>query len=91
MACPEHIEIVKRGARAIQEWRTKNRHKRLELGHASLGGASLAHANLRDANLGDADLGSADLRGVNLSWANLKGADLGCAASRFGWPELSRF
>ncbi len=91
MANPEHVEIVKRGADAIQEWREQNPGVPLNLNEAELrktnligadlveahlARASLAAANLSAADLDGADLRGADLHGANLSGANLSGADL---------------
>jgi len=89
MANSEHVEIVKRGADAIQEWREENPDAPLNLSEADLREAnlrganlfeaSLAGANLSRADLSAADLDGADLRGANLHGANLHGANLGGA------------
>jgi len=91
MANPEHVEIVKRGADAIQEWREQNPDVPLNLNEAELRKTNLIGANLVEANLAraslrgsnlsaadldGADLRGADLRGANLSGANVSGADL---------------
>ena len=91
MANEEHVEIVRRGTEAIDEWRRANPSERLNLTAANLTAANLTAANLtaanltyanlrdadlRDADLTDADLTGADLHGANLAYANLHGADL---------------
>ena len=91
MANPEHVEIVRQGAEAIEKWRRTNPGQRLDLDRAdlsganligaNLGGVNLIGANLRGANLRGAylrgaELGYADLTGANLSEADLAGADL---------------
>ena len=50
MANPEHVEIVKQGAKAIDQWRKQNPGVKLDL----------VEADLRDADLSEADLGDAD-------------------------------
>ena len=59
MANSEHVEIVKRGADAIQEWREENPDAPL----------NLSEADLREANLRGANLFEASLAGANLSRA----------------------
>jgi hypothetical protein len=102
MANPEHVEIVKRGAEAIQEWRERNPGVRLDLSGADLSGANLSEANLGGANLGganliqanlsEANLGGANLGGANLIQANLIGANLSEANLRLAhltWAHIS--
>jgi len=81
MASPEHVEIVKRGAEAIREWREENPEVPLDLSEAdlrkaNLGGANLFEANLAGANLSGTNLSAADLDGADLRGAVLQGADL---------------
>jgi uncharacterized protein YjbI with pentapeptide repeats len=82
MANPEHLEILKRGVEAWNEWKT---HEHLgvrpdltgaNLSSAYLVGANLFRADLRDAILINANLSGAYLPGADLSGANLSGADL---------------
>ena len=61
MADPEHLEILRQGVGAWNEWRT--RHPEVI--------PDLVGANLWQANLGGANLGKAKLSGANLSRANL--------------------
>ena len=57
MADPEHVEVVKRGAAAIAEWRQENPGVILDLGKANF-----RYANLRGGDLSGADLSGAHLR-----------------------------
>lgn len=73
MANPEHFEIVKRGASAIESWRRENPHTILDLDMAKLSGAKLAGADLSFSNLSMASLIDADLRD-----ATLDNSDMSC-------------
>lgn len=94
MANPEHVEVVRKGKDAIEEWRRANPGVKLDLGiadlpGAELGGADLSLAGLVGASLWAATLSSASLSGAtlilanltlaNLTLANLHGADLALA------------
>ena len=46
MATPEHVEVVRSGARALQEWREQNPLKKLNLVQADLSGSNLSHPDL---------------------------------------------
>jgi uncharacterized protein YjbI with pentapeptide repeats len=76
MANPEHVQLVKKGAGAIQKWREENPAVRLDLSQADLTGVNLSGANLAGATLSGATLSRADLGGANLSEASLYGAIL---------------
>ena len=81
MADPEHVEVVKRGAAALAEWREKNPSVGLDLTAADFSGVDLSRANLFGANLlwanlSRVNLSGAGLIGANLSLANLSGANL---------------
>ena len=73
MANPEHVEIVKAGADAIEDFRRRC-NDRLELS-----GVNLIDADLEGAKLNDANLSNSDLNNANLDHANLTNADLHCA------------
>ena len=89
MANPDHLEIVKQGTEAINQWRAENRGLRFDLRkaevrlqilrQANLAGADLQMADLRGCDLRIANLHGCDLRGANLRGANLAGADLSSA------------
>jgi TIR domain/Pentapeptide repeats (8 copies) len=76
MANPEHVEIVKKSAKAIRYWQAKNPNGFIDLSWADLSGACLGGAELSGANLSGACLGGAELSGAYLSGAYLSGAEL---------------
>jgi len=81
MANAEHLEVVKKGKAAIEQWRKQHPKERLDLsradlGEANLSGADLIGANLFRANLSEANLSAANLRRANLIWADLRRANL---------------
>ena len=87
MAKPEHLDILKQGVEAWNQWRPENPEIQPELADADLKGAILAFANLCEADLKGAnlfmtDLREADLRGATLAFANLREADLSGAYLR---------
>jgi hypothetical protein len=76
MADPEHLEILKQGVKAWNQWRSEHEDVRPDLHTADLRHAGLGRTLLSDADLGDARLGGADFRGAFLNDAGLSGADL---------------
>ena len=81
MANPEHLEMIKKGPGAVQEWVKRHRDVRLDLEHADLQRIDLSDLYLDDAsfigaNLEEADLSRSKLRNVNLFAANLTKATL---------------
>ncbi len=98
MADPEHVEIVKKGAKAIAKWRKANPTTQLNLSEANLfsadlSRADLSRANLRGANLIEANLREAKLSGAELSWVRLSDADLRAAdlnTAHLNRADLSR-
>jgi len=76
MANPEHVEIVKQGAQAIDQWRGHFVCRTLDLTWGDLTDENLTGANLRDAKLTDAFLTMANLTDVNLTGADLTGIRL---------------
>ena len=76
MANQEHVEIVKRGAKAIHEWQDANPDTLLDLSRADLSKTYLSNANLSQANLLGADLSNANLSNADLSFSNLSEANL---------------
>jgi hypothetical protein len=88
MANPEHIKILKQGAKVWNKWRSENPIVEPDFFEADLSRAALFEANLYKAilNLADlsgADLSEADLSGANLFMANLSGANLSWANLTF--------
>ncbi len=82
MANPEHLEILKQGVKAWNEWRIDYPLIIPDLRGAGLYRASLDLANLSGAWLNEADLGMATLNGANFNGAHLIEADL-------AWANLS--
>ena len=76
MANPEHVAVVKQGAKAIAEWREKNLEVLLDLTGADFSDTNLAHADLARANLSGANLFGANLSAANLRGAYFTGTDL---------------
>jgi uncharacterized protein YjbI with pentapeptide repeats len=81
MANPEHVELVWKGAKHVNEWRKKHPKEILDLSEADLRlvnlyGANLSNCNLERAMLSFAYLMDADLRRANLKCAALVGATL---------------
>ena len=71
MAIPQHLNVLKQGVQAWNNWRIANPGD-----EPDLAGAKLSAADLREANLRETDLRWADLSGANLSGAILNRADL---------------
>lgn len=76
MANNEQLEILRKGAKAWNDWREKNPKPTASLQGANLFGVDLRGAKLQGTNLYGADLGDANLEGADLGGANLRGARL---------------
>lgn len=86
MANHKHVEILSRGVRVWNEWRSQDIDIKPNLSGANLYKADLAHANLRqtdlrktdlrESKLNEADLFKADLRNANLRGASAISSDL---------------
>jgi uncharacterized protein YjbI with pentapeptide repeats len=76
MANQKHLEILKQGVEAWNEWRKEHRNIKPNFGHAKLSGAKLSGADLNGADLNGADLNGADLGHADLKKADLSGANL---------------
>jgi hypothetical protein len=81
MANPEHLQILKQGVEAWNQWRAANPGIRPDLAEAPLArenlrGANLYQTDLREANLARADLVEAELSSADLFQADLRGANL---------------
>ncbi len=72
MADQQHLEILKRGVDAWNNWRQKNPSTRPDLS-----GAELEDANYSSINFSGANLNGTIFSRTNLSRADLSGADLG--------------
>jgi uncharacterized protein YjbI with pentapeptide repeats len=82
MANRKHLNILRQGAVAWNEWREANREIKPDLSGADLSGADLTGADLGHANLNRASLTEVNLSGAILSFANLSMADLARANLR---------
>jgi uncharacterized protein YjbI with pentapeptide repeats len=76
MANPKHIQILKQGVEAWNEWRREQPNVYPDLTNANLFNANLRDAHLRDVNLRDVNLREANLREAILFGADLTGAEL---------------
>jgi Cdc6-like AAA superfamily ATPase len=82
MAGQSHLDMLKKGIKAWNEWRIQNPSTVPDLTGANLQRAFLQGADLQRAGLQRADLQGADLRRAYLREANLQGANLGEADLR---------
>ena len=76
MANEEHVEILRQGVDAWNEWRNKNPEQVPDLSQLNLGEINLPGIDLSKACLININFRNADLRRANLFAANLVGADL---------------
>jgi len=76
MANQEHLDILKQGVKAWNQWRQEHAHIHPDLSEADLIGAYLSKADLNNVNLSEADLSEANLSGAHLSHAFLMGTVL---------------
>jgi uncharacterized protein YjbI with pentapeptide repeats len=77
MANSEHLEILKQGGDAWNNWRRNSRIIKPDLSGADLSGLDLIELYLNDTNLSKVNLTNANLSKANLIFANLAEADLG--------------
>jgi len=76
MVNKKHLQIIRQGVDAWNEWRRKNPELRPNLRGADLHEADLYEADLSEADLSKANLTQANLGEANLSMASLCEADL---------------
>ncbi len=76
MVVQQHLDILKRGVNAWNQWRIDNPDILPDLSKAPLQGAQLEGVHLEGVHLMEASLEKADLRGSYLGRANLHGAHL---------------
>ena len=76
MANKKHLEILKKGVKAWNEWRMNYPDIKPDLSKFNLRSANFFGADLRDANLFGVDFRRANLRRANLNKAYLGGANL---------------
>src|SRR5713101_2285445 len=77
----QHLELLRQGITAWNQWRKDNPDiqpnlSEVDLRQADLSGANLSGADLWGADLSEADLSGADLSGADLSEADLRDADM---------------
>ena len=82
MANPEHVEVVKQGALAINGWLATHPGEGLNLEGADLRRINLTRGDLTGANLIGADLEGADLFQTILIGADLQRAKRRCCVGR---------
>ena len=76
MASADHLERLRQGGTAWNNWRRENPSIIPDFSEGKLSGADLSEAKLSRADFGRADLGGAQLGMADLCGANLSGADL---------------
>jgi uncharacterized protein YjbI with pentapeptide repeats len=79
MANQEHLEILKQGVDAWNQWRKENPGIKPDLKQAKLEKINLSSANLSEVRLKETNLREANLREADLTKANLFGAYLNSA------------
>jgi hypothetical protein len=91
MASPEHVDLVKRGKGAIDEWRAANPWSSLDLRGAEFSRVDLSDADLTAADLSDARFRGAILHRTNFRLAKLIRTDLtdaDCRWAKFHMTDL---
>ena len=74
-----HLELLKRGSKAIEEWQLEHKGENFDLSWARLCQLDLSGFNLQNANLNNSDLSFTNLSRANLSKASFGFASLGGA------------
>jgi uncharacterized protein YjbI with pentapeptide repeats len=92
MTNQEHLNILKQGVEAWNQWRKRHTDIQPDLRGVALSGVNLRGADLRGVNLSTADLSradlsKADLRGAYLLGTNLREANL--SEANFGGVDLT--
>ncbi len=78
MANDEHLEKLKKGVEAWNNWRKKNPSIFPDLSGADLAGINLREMNFRGADLRSMNLMEADLTGVNMRYAIIDQTKVSC-------------
>jgi uncharacterized protein YjbI with pentapeptide repeats len=79
MANPEHLEKLKEGVKAWNQWREEDPDIKPDLSNADFKGVNLKSVNFSNSDLQRTCLLKADLSFADLSYANLSEADLSSA------------
>ena len=90
-ASSSDIELVRRGAGAVEIWRADHPRCVLDLAEADLSNARLDGVDLSGADLARANLSGSDLVAADLSGANLASADLSKACLVGARMDRARF
>lgn len=72
----DHLELLRQGTAAWNDWRAANPDARPDLSGADLSDMDLAEANFSEIDLSGTELFGANLRRANLKMATVSGADL---------------
>jgi hypothetical protein len=73
---PSHLDILKKGVNAWNQWREEHLDLLPDLSNANLGGITMAGANFKGTNFEKSSLKGNDLKNADLSNSHLEGADL---------------
>ena len=76
MSDQKHVELVKRGAKAIAQWKKEHPNEHLDFTREDFSNISLADMDLRDADFSGATLIGADFTGADLSGTHLRDVKL---------------
>ena len=76
MANQQHVELIKKGSAAWNQWREQNPKEPVDLSDADLRGLALAKVDLKGAYLKGAKLQFSNLAGAAMEGANLEQARL---------------
>lgn len=79
MPIADHLDVLRLGACAVDEWRRAHPSERLHLAGADLGGMVFDGFNLSRAVFDGADLRGCSFRGTDLSECWMRRVDLRCA------------
>ena len=75
MANADHLSLLKKGVKALNQWRLEHEQVQADLSEADLSGADLFGADLFGADLSKANLSEADLIAASLSTVILDGVN----------------
>lgn len=92
MANKEHLDMLKKGTKAWNEWRNANPYEKKDLSGADLSKQDYSGVQLHSADLSGARLRGTKLKGAWLQSADLSSADLGGAdlsEAKLGQANLS--
>lgn len=82
MANPKHLEIIRKGVKAVREWRKHHPEERLDLSEAILDRPDLDKTNLSEANLMKSTIKYGSIDYGSLAKANMSHATIAFSALR---------